>query len=337
MTAPPPVSVLLPVRDGEAHLADAAASLEAQSDPDFEVVAVDDGSTDGTRAILEAWALRDRRVRVLSQPPSGIVAALERARAAARGRYLARMDADDACAPRRLARQRALMDRDPAVAACGAQVRYFPAEHVREGARRYEAWLNAHATPEELERELFVECPIAHPALFARADAVAGVGGYRAPGWPEDYDLVLRLWEAGGRLANVPEPLLWWREGAGRLSRTDPTYAPDAFRRCKAHFLARTLLAGGRGAVVWGAGPVGKAFARALADVGVPLRAFVEVDPRKLGQTIHGAPVLDTGEGLEVPGALHLAAVGQPGRRAELRRILAGAGFVETRDFVAVA
>jgi len=325
------------VRDGAAHLPEAIASLEGQTDGDFEVIAVDDGSTDGTPDLLADWAARDARVRLLRQAPSGIVGALERGRAAARGRWLARMDADDVSEPERFARQRALMQSDPALAACGTQVRYFPRAAVRDGARRYERWLNDLIEPDRVARALFVECPLAHPAFFMSAEAVGRAGGYRERGWPEDYDLVLRLWRGGGLLANVPEVLLRWREGPHRLHRTAPTYAPGAFVACKVHHLRRTLLVGERGVAVWGAGPVGKRFARSLAAAGVPVLAFVEVDPRKIGQEIHGARVLDTEGGLAVPDVLHLAAVGQPGVRRTLRGILAGAGLRELVDFVAVA
>lgn len=325
------------MRDGATYLPEAVSSLEAQTDADFEVVAVDDGSSDATPDILAAWAARDPRIRVVRQAPSGIVVALERARGLARGCYLARMDADDRCEPRRFAAQRALLEANPSLAACGSRVRYFPRHHLRDGARRYEQWLNGAATPEEVALQVFVECPLAHPAFYARAEAVAAVGGYRAVGWPEDYDLVLRLWGAGYGLANVPEVLLHWRESSGRLSRNHGAYAPAAFLACKVHHLRATLLADRRAAVIWGAGPVGKAFARALLAAGTPVAAFVDVDPRKIGQEIHGAPVLDTTAGLTVGGALHLAAVGQPGGREELRGVLRGGGLKEGVNFVAVA
>jgi hypothetical protein len=276
-------------------------------------------------------------VRPLHQEPRGIVAALEAARAVARGRWLARMDADDVCEPGRFALQRALMASDPTLAVCGTHVRCFPREGQSDGGRRYEAWLNATADADEVERELFVECPLAHPSFFLDAEATARVGGYRDRGWPEDYDLLLRLWRAGGRLAKVPRPLLRWRDRADRLQRTSPVYGDDAFLRCKAHHLLRSLLADGRPVAVWGAGPVGKAFARGLSALGVRVRAFVEVDRRKIGQEIHGAPVLDTRGGLGLEGVLHVAAVGQPGARATLRALLDGAGLEELEDYVAVA
>jgi glycosyltransferase involved in cell wall biosynthesis len=325
------------VRDGAEHLPDCIQSLEAQTFSDYEVVAVDDGSIDATADLLRAWAARDPRVRVLHRPRRGLVAALEDGRDRLRGRYLARMDADDVAEPRRLEAQLGLMTVCPELVGCGCHIRYFPDHEVLGGARRYEEWLNALLTPDQIERDLFVECPLAHPSFFLRTDAVDAAGGYRDLGWPEDYDLVLRLWEAGGRFGKAPETLLHWREGANRLSRVDAAYGPEAFRRLKVDVLKRTLLRGRDGAVVWGAGPTGKAFAQTLRAGGVPLLAFVDLDPRKIGQTIHGAPVVAPARLERYRGGLCLAAVGARGARNEIREALHGLGWAEMIDFLAVA
>ena len=337
MTAPPPLSVLLPVRDGGADLDEAIESIEQQSFADFEVLAVDDGSTDDSYQKLKAWASRDARVTVTRQTSQGIVAALEVGRALARGRYLARMDADDVSMRTRFARQYEWMEGERDLSLCGCRVEYFPRENVRDGALWYEAWINSTSTPEEVSREIFVECPIAHPTFFMQAEAVAAVGGYRERGWPEDYDLVFRLWRAGGGLGVVPEKLLGWREGEHRLSRTDPRYSPDAFRRCKVHYLLEAFPMIREGAVIWGAGPVGKALARELVNRGAKLSAFSEVDPRKIGQQIYGVPVLDTAQALADWDVFHLGAVGQKGAREQLRSLLSEGGLRELKSFVLMA
>jgi glycosyltransferase involved in cell wall biosynthesis len=327
----------MPCRDAAAWLHEAIASLEAQTFTDFEVVAVDDASTDETPALLYAWARRDPRVRVLPGPGRGVAAALAAGLAHARGEIVARMDADDIAEPTRLDAQLALLDADPALAACGTRVRYFPDEAVRDGARRYERWVNDLVDPDAIDRDIFVECPIPHPTLAVRRKTLLDVGGYREVDGPEDYDLVLRLWAAGHRMAKVPEVLLHWREGAGRTSRIDPRYSPEAFRRLKVDYLLRTNLAHREGAIVWGAGPVGKAIARELIARGRRILAFVDLDPRKIGQTIHGAPVIDP-DGLgRFPDAFILAAVGQPGAREEIRAELKARGRREGTDFRAVA
>jgi hypothetical protein len=259
------------------------------------------------------------------------------ARAASRAPILARMDADDFAEPSRLEAQLSLLTRHPGVALCGTHVRYFPRSRVRDGTRRYEAWLNGHRSHEDLVRDLWVECPLSHPTFAMRASSVHRVGGYREMAWPEDYDLVFRIWEAGLGLAVVPQVLHRWREGGERLSRVDPRYGPEAFRQVKLHFLSRTLLRKKEGVLVWGAGPTGKAFARSAIALGIPVRAFVELDPRKIGQEVHGAPVIPP-TGLDAfRDALAVAAVGRRGAREEIRAALREAGWLEGSDFVAVA
>jgi glycosyltransferase involved in cell wall biosynthesis len=332
-----PLSVLFPVRNGASVVEKALASLARQTFPDFEVIVVDDGSTDGTAELVRAMAREDPRIRLFSQEARGIVPALEYARAKAEGFYLARMDADDGAFATRFERQMELIRSDRRIGLCGGAVVYFPREMLRDGALRYEGWINSLTTHEAMVGDLFVECPIPHPTFLLRADMVDLVGGYRALGWPEDYDLVLRLWEGGARFAKVPEVVLRWREGEDRLSRTHPDYSAEAFRRCKVHFLSRTLLGGSRGVVVWGAGPVGKAFARELLVQDGRLRAFVDLDPRKVGQRIHGVRVLRPEEALSLDDAYSVAAVAKAGGREEIRGTLQQAGKKEIRDFVAVA
>lgn len=359
--APPKISVLLPCRNAARFLPECIASLEAQTEPRFEALVLDDGSTDGTSAILGAWAERDARVRRVERVGEGLVAALDALAAAARGVLLARMDADDVAYPARLERQAALLVRRPDVAACGTRVRYVPRTALGLGYRRYEAWLNRLTEPAELARDLFVECPIAHPTLVMRRRVFEAVGGYRDPDGPEDYDLVLRMAAAGHGLANVPEVLLDWRLGDHRLSGRSARYSPAAFRRLKVRAL-RGFLPRDRPLAVWGAGKVGKAFVRTwLASGGASITAFVDLDPRKIGQEIHGAPVVGPADlssssvaeagsrasaGPEAdsrrPAAgsgspYVLIAVGSPGARDEIRAALAETGLRELEDYRAVA
>lgn len=276
-------------------------------------------------------------MHVLHEPPLGIVAALQRGVDAARGEILVRMDADDIAYSHRIERQVALLDERPEIGACGTLVRYFPRTDVQGGAQRYEDWINSLVDHDDIVRDIFIECPIAHPTLAILRTVLEQVGGYVDNAWPEDYDLILRLWLAGVRMAKVPEVLLRWRERPGRASRTEIRYSEDAFRRCKVHYLKQTLLAGRDGVVVWGAGPVGKAFALELQRQDVRVSAFVELDPRKVGQRIHDATVITPDEVVSYPEAFVLAAVGQPGGRRQIRESLEALGREEGRDFAAVA
>jgi len=252
------------------------------------------------------------------------------------------MDADDVAYPRRLEAQLELLERRRSIAACGTGVRYVPRSALGPGYARYERWLNGLTEPEELERDLFVECPIAHPTLMIRRRILENVGGYRDREEPEDYDLILRIVEAGHEIANVPEVLLDWTLDGDRLSHRSARYSAEAFRRLKIEHLRRGPLGEGS-LVIWGAGKVGKAFLRSwLALEGPPPEALVDLDPRKLGQVIHGSPVIDPSAlaGRFAGGGVRpfvLVAVGSPGAREEIRGALEAMGATEIEDYRAVA
>lgn len=332
----PTVSVLLPARNAADTLGPALASIRYQTFRDLEILVVDDGSTDATREVAGRASRVDSRVRVLESDGKGIVPALELARGHASGVLLARMDADDLALPTRIADQVGVLAGHPRAGVCGTGVRYVPDGHVEGGARRYQFWLNALTTPESLHRDRFVECPLAHPTWLMRAEAAEAAGGYRDRGWPEDYDLLLRMTEGGWELATVPDVRLLWRESRERLSRRHPRYAPEAFLRCRVHYLRRAYPDRAQ-AVIWGAGPTGKAFSRAWRAAGGRVAGFVELDPRKVGQEIHHAPVVPP-EGVEAfRGALGVAAVGRDGAREEVRAGFRREGWREGTDFVTVA
>ncbi len=336
-TGSPAVSILLPVYDAAPFLNACLASLAAQSFDDFEIVAVDDGSTDGSTELLADWARRDRRLRVLQQPHRGLVAALETGLAACRAPLVARMDADDLAHPRRLELQVAALAADSELTVVGCKVRHFPAAAVGEGFRVYEDWLNALVAHREILAERFIESPLPHPGTTARRAALEAVGGYRDNGWPEDYDLWLRLAAAGARFAKVPRVLHFWRQHPGRLTRTDRRYAVERFLACKAHHLAHGPLRDRGRVLVWGAGQTGRRLAKHLEREGAALEGFIDVDPRKIGRSLRRLPVRAPGDLPRLLAAgerpLLVAAVGSRGARRLIRRHLDGLGLRETRDY----
>jgi len=152
----PRVAVLMPVRDAARTVRAAAASILRQTFRDLALVCVDDGSTDGTPAVLARLAERDRRVEVVRGPGEGIARALGRGLARCDAEVIARMDADDVAHPSRLALQLEALDADPALAAVGSRVRLFPRGAVRAGMARYAAWLNGLVTPALVRRVIEV-------------------------------------------------------------------------------------------------------------------------------------------------------------------------------------
>ena len=336
MEKQPKVSVLLPVRDGGLPLRSALRSLERQTFEDFEIVAVDDGSSDGTADLLERWQRRDDRLRVLRLEPSGLVPALNAGLDACRGKLVARMDADDAMLPHRLERQVQLLDTKAEIDVAACRVRCFPRRQLGQGFRIYEAWLNSLVSPADHRRERFIESPIAHPTAMVRREVLEAAGGYRDVGWAEDYDLWLRLLERGHRIEKVPEILHLWRDHPGRQTRVDGRYGKKKFLACKAHYLNRHLRETGvTRLIIWGAGPTGRTLASLLRSHGHDIEAFLDIDPKKLRRRPGGTPVHDIADlpSLWQPATRLLIAVSRRGARELIRPHLHEAGLVEGEDF----
>jgi glycosyltransferase involved in cell wall biosynthesis len=212
---PPLVSVVLPVRDGAAFVADAVNSILVQTLRDFELLVIDDGSQDATPAILAKLAASDARLRVVTQPSLGLVAALNRGLSEARSRYVARMDADDLAAPGRLASQFARLEMHPDVAALGSACRVIDRNGKLLRYRR------PPTDAAEIRRALWRGNCMTHPTVMLRREPAVAVGGYRGAFLHcEDYDLWLRLAEHHN-LRNMPEPLLDYREHEGQLAWRD--------------------------------------------------------------------------------------------------------------------
>lgn len=335
----PRVSVLLPVRDAAPWLDAALASLSRQRLTDFEVVTVNDGSTDGSGAILDRWTTRDHRFRVIHQGPLGLVPALNRGLEACRAPLVARMDADDISHPHRLELQAERFGQRPEVGVVSCLVRHFPDSAVARGFRLYEAWLNSLTSHDEMVRERFVESPLSHPSVMVRREILTAAGGWRDEGWAEDYDLWLRLFADGVTFSKIERPLFFWREHEERLTRTDGRYSVPSFLRCKAHFLAKGPLTDAEPVILWGAGQTGRRLSKFLREEGMSIDAVVDIDPAKIGGTLRGIEVIapDDLPARLTPGTVVLAAVASRGARELIRERLVALGLDEGRSFWCVA
>jgi len=322
----------MPVRNAAGTLGAALGSILRQSLADIEVVAVDDGSEDGSTVMLREAAASDRRLRVIEPGRVGLVEALNIGLTEARSDAVARMDADDFSHPERLLLQLAHLTDNPDLTLVSCLVRKFPRSIIRPGMRHYEAWLNSVVTPDEIHRDLFVESPLPHPSVMFRKGPVMELGGYREMGWPEDYDLWLRMAGEGMRFGKVPRVLLYWRESAGRISRRHGMYSLEAFREVRARNLADWRLATDGKVQLWGAGRDGKTWAKLLMRHGFEVVQFIDIDAKKVGgQACGGIPVVwpaDIIEGIPILGV-----VGIKGAREQIRDYLLPEGFREPDDF----
>ena len=217
----------------------------------------------------------------------------------------------------------------------------FPHATTGEGLRIYLEWQNGLVEEEEIGREIFIESPITHPtAMFGRSD-IAAVGGYEEHGWPEDYDLWLRLYVAGKVLAKVPEVLLSWRVHPHRLTYRDSRYSVENFLRAKAHYLIAGPLEGRDAVFVWGSGKTGRRLSKHLIRGGCTREAFIDISPKRIGSTLRQVSIIgpadlqDRWDRWNKP--ILLSAVASRGARQLIRDELRRHGLTEGEDFLCVA
>lgn len=336
----PTVSVILPFKNAEKHLERCIQSIQTQTHADWELVAINDGSTDNSRSILKSYALSDSRIRLMDGHQPGIVPALNQAIAAANGQYLARMDSDDVSHATRLEEQVRFLENYPGVGLVATQVRFLGDAKQQEGYARYVDWTNQLTGWDEIRANRFVESPFAHPSVMFRRQLIdSNPGPYRPGEFPEDYELWLRWMEAGVKMAKIKRPLLDWYDPPERLSRNDSRYAPDAFYRLKAHYLASWLkqyTKGKRPIWVWGAGRITRKRVQYLERKGIQLSGYLDIDPRKAG-VLAGVPVIPP-EQLDLSQQpMIVSYVGKRGARDQIKAFLMDRGLEEEKDFILAA
>lgn len=339
----PKISIILPTRNASATLADAVESILEQTCPHWELIAINDGSTDDTPALLNAFASRDPRIQVLHTDGMGIARALSYGLEHASAPFIARMDADDFCHCERLEKQLSFLQQNEHIGVVASRVKFGGDPRAAQGLATYTRWTNTLLSDSKIRLNRFVESPLIHPSVMFRKTLLAEHGGYREGHFPEDYELWLRWMQAGVSFAKLRETLLTWNDHSDRLTRTDDShYGETAFTQLKATYLATHLnqVLGTRKLLLWGAGRTSRQRWRPLAQAGFAPVAYLDIDPRKCHQHIAGIPVLDAEQALldyPAPHSYIVGMVGSRGARQLIRERLLTSGRTEGRDFIFAA
>lgn len=330
MTAPS-VSVVIAARDAAATLDRAIHSMLAQSLRPAEILLVLNGCGDATPEIARALAAAAPTIRILESPAAeGVAGAARLGCAEARHPLIARMDADDWSHPDRLRAQvRTHLETAAGLVTC----RVVSTDSLGPGIERYVEWANSLRVPDDFRRERFIESPVIQPGALMTRAAYLAAGGYFPENGPEDYDLWLRMLGADTRFIQAPAALLHWRDSPQRLTRTHSDYDKQTMAATKARHLARIPAIHHHGAVIAGAGPQGRRLNRLLAAEGVTVHALFDLDPKKIGRSHLGVPILDSATICEVhPDPVLLGCVGHAGRE-KVRQLAVTAGRCEGRNF----
>ena len=334
----------MPVRNDAAMLRNSLTDIENQSFTNYELVVVDDGSTDETPVLLEKASQDDSRIRMIRTESQGIVSALNTGLIECKGTYIARMDADDRMQITRLEKQLELMQKDPELELIGCRVEGFTDKGpLPESAVHYQSWSNSLMSHQQIESDLFAESPIVHPTFFATRKLFNKIGGYSNNPWAEDYDFILRAYGGGAKLAKHPEILVRKYFAPGRLSRVEAMYKRPAMFDAKAHYLLEFgRLKKRRGVLIVGSGPTGRQAAQSFENRGVRLLGFVDNRQGPPDRQVKNRPAwgfnnLPPEEFMhKFRDSLIVLAIGDSTGQRVFAEFLRKSDFVENHDFVRV-
>lgn len=330
------VSVLLPFHDAEGTLDTAIQSIRTQTFSNWELLLIDNVSTDGSGVVAQAHAQHDPRIRLLKEERQGIAFALNTGLAEAQSRYIARMDADDTAHPERLMQQVEYLDAHPGIGVLGTATQFTSTVNESRGMQAFVQWQNELLSPRQHYVKRFVDAPLAHPTVMFRRELVDLHGAYDTGPLPEDHELWLRWMHAGVRFAKLPRPLLTWTDHVQRLSRTHANYSAEAFFTTKAKWIAawyQHKYAGQRPVIIAGTSALCRERARLLMGHGVPITAFTDVS----GKAVPGHAFIPHTELPSAGKALVISFISQRGAGERIAAFLTSRGLVEGEDFILAA
>lgn len=328
----PLVSILIPYKNTSTYLKECLDSIMNQTYTDWEVIAIDDNSTDDSYEIVALYAQRDTRIKTYPNQGNGIIQALRTAYSKSRGGLITRMDSDDVMTPARIAK----MTKD--LTQCGTgflsvgQVSYFSEHGISNGYERYAKWLNDLTAKGSNFSELYKECVVPSPCWMVHKTDFDTCGAFESNRYPEDYDLTFRFYASGLKIIPCKEVLLLWRDYDSRTSRTSTHYAHNYFLDIKLHYFLKLNREKEKPLSLWGAGKKGKQIAQMLQKENI-IFTWVCDNHNKIGKEIYGTIMQPYQELENLVNFQSIITVANENEQQEIRNYLAKLGKVAMIDY----
>lgn len=328
----PTVSILIPFKDTEAFLPQCIQSILDQTYPQWEVLAVDDHSSDNSVQIMQEYAEKDPRIQVYKNNGDGIIEALRTAYSIATGSLISRMDSDDIMAHNKLE----IMVKDLKLSGEGhialGKVKYFSEKKLGKGYKNYEKWLNGLTEKGANYSDIYKECVIPSPCWMVYKSDLDRVGSFISNRYPEDYDLAFRFYEHNIKCIPNKDILHFWRDYDSRTSRTHKHYTENNFLDLKLSYFLKLDHDRNRPLVVWGAGRKGKKIAKKLIQSQVDFY-WVCNNLNKIGNDIYGKTMLSYNMLTTLEDAQCIVMVANKEAQQFIRQFLSGHAKVPAKDF----
>ncbi|MBT8257808.1 MAG: glycosyltransferase [Bacteroidia bacterium] len=285
------VSILTPFKNSAIYLEECLDSIIAQSYQNWELIMVNDHSSDHGAQIARAYSEADPRIQVFQNDESGIIPALRLAFRKSKGQFLTRMDSDDIMMPDKLKLMTEQLTQNGRGHLALGLVKYFSEYGISDGYQKYEKWLNLLTLAGDNYSEIYKECVIPSPCWMAYRDDFIKCGGFEPDRYPEDYDLTFRFYENNLKCLPSSKLLHQWRDYPERTSRNHIHYAQNYFLEIKTHYFLKLNYDRSRPLTIWGAGFKGKKVASLLLENQVPFHWICD-NPKKIGKSIYDQPML---------------------------------------------
>ena len=279
------ISILLPVFNAENYLEECLDSIIAQTVSSWEVLAVNDFSTDESEIILKKYAQKDQRIQYFNNRQKGIIPALRLAFQKSKGHFISRMDADDKMTPDKLALLKNQLEKSGAGYVSTGLVKYFSNEDLGDGYRKYEQWLNNLNLSKQPFSDIYKECVIPSPCWMVQREDMIKCGAFGNNVYPEDYDLCFRFYQKKLKVITIPKVIHLWRDHPERTSRNDPKYANQHYFDLKLPYFLKIDYDKTRPLILWGAGKKGKILAKKLITADTPFH-WITNNAKKSGKHI---------------------------------------------------
>lgn len=338
MSTLPEISVLMSVYNGEEYIRESIDSILKQTYSDFELIIVNDGSTDQTREIIEGY--QDKRIKLFNfQENKGVGAALKFGLTQVNGKYIAKADSDDINHPERLYKQKIYLDNHSDIALVKTLLEYFPHNEAVANSQRFnyiknilEKQKNDIVTPEDIEEKLYWYCCIPHTTIMARTEVIKAIG-YEEMRICEDYKLFYQMNKKGFKMATIPEVLVRMRVSeisvtAGAENQEFVSIMHDIKKE-----EINSLFTNQSKVYIWGSGSMGQNLFKVLNKYNLEIVGFVDSDKKKWGQTIEGRTIFPPNV-LESNGTNNkILVASQPGKFA-IVDCLKKMGYKHLQDYV---
>jgi glycosyltransferase involved in cell wall biosynthesis len=319
----------MPVKNAGPYLKGCLDSIVAQTNTDWELVAVNDGSSDGSETVLMEYAREHTNIKVVNSDGVGIVSALQKAYRLSSGGMIHRMDADDLMPLDKLKLMSEAMEKGAVVT---GKVTYFCEEReVGEGFQKYTAWLNGLMEEGDFWRDVYRECPVPSSAWLMYRSDFERVGGFDSELMPEDYDLAFRILKHKLKIIRLNEVVHHWRDSETRVSRNEEQYFPNAYLPLKVHYFLELHRDRTKTAVLWGAGKKGKLVAKELLERNVAF-TWITNNEKKIGKDIYGV-VLKSDNVQDFSGVQVIVALSSPEEKVEVQTRLSDERLVNNQDY----